>query len=204
MKKLKTKDFIAPFSIGLIIGLIFVGISRYLDLPEIVTSIGLYSPIYLPILCVIGFYIASLIGKIFFPLFQLAKFVLVGALNTFIDLGALNLLMFIFSITSGPMYSVFKGISFSLSVVNSYFWNKFWTFGQRETGVVKGSEFGKFAIIAGTGFFLNVSIASFVVNTVGPQFGISDEMWANAGAFVAILCVFMWNFLGYKLIVFKK
>ena len=157
----------------------------------------------MPILSVLGIFIASFLAKKIPVLLQFAKFVLVGALNTFIDLGVLNLLMFIFSISAGWLYSLIKAVSFTCSVIHSYFWNKFWTYEQKETGV-KGKEFGKFFLVAGTGFFLNVSIASFVVNILGPQFGLSAEIWANVGAIIATICVFMWNFLGYKFIVFKK
>jgi len=200
---MKKSDIIAPLIIGEGIALIFLGISSSLKLPPVVNNLAKYFPIILPILSVLGVLVASFLGRKIPVLFQLAKFVLVGALNTFVDLGVLNLLMFIFSVSAGWSYSIFKAISFTCSVVHSYFWNKFWTYEQKETGV-KGKEFGKFFLIAGTGFFLNVAIASFVVNVIGPQFGLSSKIWANIGAIIATICVFMWNFLGYKFIVFKK
>ena len=200
MKKI---DIIAPLIIGEAIALIFLGISSSLDLPDVVIKLAKYFPIIFPILSVLGVFIASFLGRKIPALFQLAKFVLVGALNTFVDLGVLNLLMFIFRISVGWPYSVFKAFSFTCSVIHSYFWNKFWTYEQKETKV-GGQELGKFFLIAGTGFFLNVGIASFVVNVIGPQFGLSSEVWANIGAIIATICVFMWNFLGYKFLVFKK
>ena len=205
---MKKTDYIFPLVIGEAIALIFLAVSRLgiakaLSLPEAVDQFAIYLPIILPLLSLIGTLIAFLIGKAIPVLFQLAKFVLVGALNTFVDLGILNILMLLTGIASGWLYSLFKALSFVTSVVNSYFWNKFWTYERKETKV-GGKEFGKFFLIAGIGFFLNVAIASFVVNVVGPQFGISPELWANIGAFIAIICVFMWNFLGYKFIVFKK
>lgn len=200
MKKI---DVIVPFIIGELVALIFLAISRFLALPEIILKLGRYFPIILPILSVMGVLVAQFIGRKIPALFQLAKFVLVGALNTFVDLGILNLLMFIFAVSTGWLYSIFKAISFICSVVNSYFWNKFWTYEQKETKV-GGKEFGKFFLVAGTGFLLNVGIASFAVNIIRPQFGLSKEIWANVGAFIAIICVFMWNFLGYKFLVFKK
>ncbi len=205
---MKKTDYIFPLVIGEAIALIFLavsrlGIARALSLPEAVDQFALYLPLILPILSLIGTIIAYGVGKVFPILFQLAKFVLVGALNTFVDLGVLNILMLVFGISAGWLYSLFKALSFSASVVNSYFWNKFWTYEHKETKV-GGKEFGKFYLVAGIGFLLNVGVASFVVNVIGPQFGVSPELWANIGAFVAIITVFMWNFLGYKFIVFKK
>ena len=200
---MKKSDIIYPLIIGEAIALIFLGISSSLDLPPIVNNLAKYFPLILPLLSVFGIFIASFLGRKIPVLFQLAKFVLVGALNTFVDLGVLNLLMFVFNVSIGWLYSIFKAISFTCSVFHSYFWNKFWTYGKKETGV-EAKELGKFFLIAGIGFILNVGIASFVVNIIGPQFGLSVKIWANIGAIIATVCVFMWNFLGYKFLVFKK
>lgn len=199
---MKKSNYIFPLVIGELIAIIFLALSKTLELPEVITNLAKYFPIILPILSLFGVVIAYAIGKKIPAIFQLAKFVLVGALNTFIDLGILNILMFVFSINAGLLYSVFKGISFFCSVVNSYFWNKFWTYEKSDNVALK--EFGKFVLVAGTGFFLNVAIASIIVNFIHPLFNISPKLWANIGAITATICVFLWNFLGYKLIVFKK
>lgn len=135
--------------------------------------------------------------------FQASKFVLVGILNTLIDLGVLNLLILATGIASGLGYSAFKGISFAVAVINSYFWNKFWTFKSAGTGKA-GKEFLQFLVVSTVAFFINVGIASFVVNVIGPQFGTGAKMWANVGAIAATFCAMFWNFMGYKFIVFKK
>lgn len=201
---MKKSDIIYPLIIGEAIALIFLGISSSLDLPKIVLKVGIYFPVLLPILSLIGVFVAQLVGRKIPALFQLAKFVLVGALNTFVYLGVLNFLMAVFGISREDWsYPVFIVPSFCFSVVNSYFWNKFWTYGKKDTGI-KGVEFGKFFLITTIGFFLNLIIASFVFKVIGPQFGLSLKIWANIGAIIATICVFMWNFLGYKFIVFKK
>src|SRR3989344_2874250 len=125
---------------------------------------------------------------------QAVKFILVGILNTFVDLGVLNLLIFTTGIASGFGYSVFKGVSFTVAVVNSYILNKFWTF--KTTG-----SFGKFFIVSLIGFGVNVGVASVVVNIIRNQllsFGVSEKIWANVGAIAATFCAMIWNFIGYK------
>ena len=138
--------------------------------------------------------------------FQAGKFVLVGGLNTLIDLGALNVLMFLSDIKTGVWFSVFKGISFTAAVVNSYILNKFWTF--KSTGAEKkGKEFVQFLIVSIFGFGINVGVATLVVNVISPQFpysGVSEVIWANIGAISATFCAMAWNFIGYKFFVFKK
>ena len=159
--------------------------------------------IIFPTLTLLGMFIASWLGKKFLFILQAARFALVGALNTFIDLGILNFFIWTSGIAAGPFYSVFKGISFLVATINSYFWNKYWTFGGGEKGPGP-KEFSKFLGTVTIGFFLNVGIASLVVNVIGPQFGITEKIWASVGALTATLIAWIWNFIGSKFIVFKK
>jgi dolichyl-phosphate beta-glucosyltransferase len=159
-------------------------------------------PIILPILALFGLWFSFWLGKKILVIFQAAKFALVGILNTLIDLGLLNFLIFISGINKGLGYSIFKGISFTVAVINSYFWNKFWTFRKSKTAQT-GKEFMQFLIVSLIGFGFNVGIASLVVNIIGVQFGLSKEIWANIGAISATTFAMLWNFVGYKFIVFK-
>ena len=176
--------------------------------------------VILPILAVIGMFFAIIIAQKIKVIYQVAKFVLVGALNTFIDWGVLNLLLFLAGISSGPLYPVFKGVSFVVAVSNSYFWNKFWTFKKATPAALSsgegkgtGKEVLQFFIVSIIGFALNVAIASLIVNVWGPHFNIfglnwapdlAAKRWGTFGALVGTLTGLVWNFLGYKLVVFKK
>jgi len=197
---MKKVDAIISTIIGFLIGAFF-----FIGLKNIGKSFP-YSWLLLivfPPLALLGMFLASFIGKKLLIIYQAAKWVLVGALNTFIDLGVLNGLIWISGIATGLLYSVFKGSSFLLATLNSYFWNKHWTFAKRET-VFSSREFSKFLLVTTIGLFINVGIASFVVNIIGPQYGIGEKMWANVGAFIAVLIAWVWNFLISKFIVFKK
>jgi putative flippase GtrA len=153
------------------------------------------------ILAPLALTIAYFFSKILPVLYQFAKFSAVGTLNSFIDFGVLNLLIFLFSIKSGLWFSIFKTISFLCATTNSYFWNKYWTFESQEKPKV--SEAVKFYTIAIIGGFLNISVASFIFSGVNrPEF-ISVNLWANISALGGILSALIWNFLGYKFLVFK-
>jgi len=129
------------------------------------------------------------------------KFLFVGAINTLIDFGVLNILMFFSGIEKGWPYALFKAISFSLAVVNSYFLNKNWTF--QKKNAFTGNEFSKFFLISFISFCLNVSLATLLVNE-GPFFGFSSYLWANFSAVVAAFATTFINFFGYKYLVFKE
>ena len=199
---MKKKDIVIVLLIGEAIALFGLIILKNIE----VRGIGWLNwalPAFLPFFSLFCFWLAYVLGKRFLFVFQLAKFALVGALNNFIDLGILSILMALSGISSGWAYSLFKAISFIGGTTNSYFWNKLWTFEKKESQERK-KEIFKFFIVAGVGFAINVIIASLVVNVLGPQFGLSARVWGILGAVVATLCGMTWNFLGYKFVVFKK
>jgi len=202
------KDLIMAAIIGLVCALLILPIGQNLGLEQ---SLAFALIVVLPILSVAGMGIAYWLAEKIKVFYQIAKFVLVGALNTLVDWGILNLLMFLTSITAGTMFSVFKGTSFLVAMVNSYFWNKFWTFKKvaapNQVSVEtrkSGQEMWQFFIVSVIGFFLNVGMATLLVNVLGPHFGLSPKLWANVGALAGTVLGMAWNFLGYKLIVFKS
>lgn len=134
---------------------------------------------------------------------QISKFAIIGVLNTGIDFAVLNLLMWQTGIYSGRYIILLNAISFSVAVINSYFWNKFWIFRAKET-TQTGKEFFQFIAITLVGMAINTAIVFSVTTLIPPMFGLSVELWANLAKVVATGISLIWNFTGYKLIVFKK
>ena len=155
-----------------------------------------------PVLSVLGIFVAYLLSKRFLWLYQLAKYLLIGVLATIVDLAVLNGLMIASGIAVGIFFSVFKSISFVVATSAKYFGDKFWAFEKTEKAGM-GKEFSKFFVVTLIGLGLNVATASFVVNVLGPQFGMSETLWANVGGIAAAFSITAWNFIGYKFIVFK-
>jgi len=197
---MKKSDIIASLIIGEIASWFIIAVIKNLSL-EIPYLFSL--PLIFPIFCAVFLCVSYLIGKKIKAIFQFGKFILVGGLNTVVDFGVLNLLIFFAGITSGWFYSVFKGISFLVATLNSYFWNKFWTFDKHKT-TESAREFLQFLIVSIIGLCINVGMASLVVNKIGVQWGVSSEIWANIGAAVGSVSGLLWNFLGYKFVVFKE
>ena len=140
---------------------------------------------------------------------QFFRFGLIGGLNTGVDLVILTTLMFIFDKSDGTPYTIFKAISFTFAASFSYFMNKRWAFRDKskDKEVQKFSQFFAISII---GAIINVTTATLVVNLVKPTlapnlpFTLSGEIWGIIGALCGTAVGLIWNFLGYKFIVFKK
>ena len=207
------KDFTAVFFIGEFVAWVLFILLK-LNAPELPVSVGVAETlgsirlavilaVVFPLLSVIGLFLSYLVGKKIKVIFQAAKFFVVGALNTFLDFGVLNLLIFLTSVAAGPGFATFKGISFIVGVVNSYFWNKFWVFKATEQEI-GGVEFGKFLGVSMIAGLINVGVASGVVNLIHPLFELTLNQWANVGGVAGSAVALAASFMGFKLIVFKK
>lgn len=137
---------------------------------------------------------------------QFSKFIVVGGVNTGIDFAVLNTLMYVTGITSGIQLFVLNCVSFSVAVVNSYYMNKRWTFKEAAAGLEDKKatvQFSQFFIVSVVGITINGLILTGVTTYIAPPFGIGEQLWANFGKLVATGASLVWNFIGYKLFVFR-
>ena len=82
----------------------------------------------------------------------------------------------------------------------------FW-FGLNRSGTgsqLSSKEFSLFVTVSVIGALLGASIVWFVTTLVPPMFGVNERLWANLANVAASALVLVWNFSGYKLLVFKK
>ena len=146
--------------------------------------------------------IRSLIGKYPF-LAQFIKFGMVGFMNTAIDFAVLNFLMWQTGIYEGEWIFLLNVISFAVAVSNSYFWNKYWTF-RAKGPAINPLQMGQFLVISLIGVAINSSIVYTLTTYTTPFWGLNKELWANAAKVLATGLTLIWNFIGFRLIVFKK
>jgi putative flippase GtrA len=191
------KDLLLSFIASLITAAFLVPTLINTDYYQKIPFIFAILFVVFPVATIIGTYIAYILGRKLAIFWQLAKFALVGVLNTAIDFGILNALIFTTGITSGIGIIPLNVASFSTAIVNSYFWNKKWVF-----GASKGS-FVVFVVVTLIGLGINTGVVFALTTFVPPVFVTSETLWANLAKVLATALSLIWNFAGYRLIVFK-
>lgn len=158
-----------------------------------------------PLMGLLGIYIADWLGSFSESLWQASKTILVGSLNILIETSLITIAQKILWTPDfvKEHYPVVISIIFLIAATNSYFWNKFWSFEKRDTED-KIKEAGKFYTITITGYILSVLISSTIAQRVTPMFGCTTAGWNLAANVIAAVIVFVYHFMGYKFIVFKK
>jgi putative flippase GtrA len=155
------------------------------------------------VLCVVGIIVARVVGKKIPLIYKFGKFGEAGGLNWLVDMGVLNLLILFTGLSTGIYFIIFKGISFLVSASNSYLWNKFWVFrGHKKQDETK--EATKFFSATVLGLIFNVTLAGSIA-LVGPKiiFEIDSKVWANLATVTGSLGAMIFNFILYKIWVFK-
>lgn len=152
-----------------------------------------------PIVSVLGMFVVNMLGRKVPILWQMAKFGQVGVLNTVIDFGILNFLIGYTQVLFGVGIIPLNITSYFIAILNSYFWNKNWVFGGS-----KKSNFITFVVITLIGLAINTGVVYGLTTFVPRVIVNSPELWANLAKVVATVFSLVWNFAGYKVIVFGK
>jgi len=160
---------------------------------------------FVPASAILGLYLFYLIArhknKIGF--LQLGKYGVIGVLNTFLNAGIYNFLIFITNIVSGFTIDSFFVVAFVITVTNSFLWNRYWTFEQIGTETVSKDAF-QFFFVSTVVAVINFVILHIIINVIGAPVGIDLKIWANIALAFTIITAFFGNFFGYKFLVFKK
>jgi len=157
---------------------------------------------------------------------QIAKFMIVGGSSFVIDAGLHKYLMFgapwrgdLLSQATGTWlvhlanggavvtaeaahdvaFTFFKFFSSSLAILNSFVWNRQWTFGIRGR-TERGEQLAKFIAVSVTGLVLNILISSAMNRMVS---GSNERSWLVA-TIVATGIVAVWNFCGQRFYAFRR
>jgi|Tabmets5t2r1_1033131.scaffolds.fasta_scaffold34269_2 putative flippase GtrA len=124
---------------------------------------------------------------------ELAKFGIVGAVNTVLDFGLANLLYLGFG---WPSLGA-KSTSVAVAATSSFFMNRHWTFRHRaRTGLRR--EYTLFFLLNGVGLL----IANACILVVEQGFGKTGALWFNVAQVAGLALGMVFRFTTYKRFVF--
>jgi len=156
---------------------------------------------------------------------QFIKFCIVGGSSTVIDLGLHYIMLYVVQVDGRPFgevlgrslidsmpwlfgfasdadsaaYPVLKVVSSGVAILNSFYWNRRWTFdirGKEE----RMRQLHRFVAVALIGMALQTLIGTGLRNIIP---GHPKRSWAIASAIATVVVAF-WNFSGQKLWTFRK
>lgn len=124
-------------------------------------------------------------------LIQFLKFIIIGVINTFVNL----FVFYVFMEIIGVYYMASAVIAFMFAVTNSFILNKTWTF-QEHLGYKTSSKYFKFIIISIIALIFNLILLYVLVE----YFAVSPMIAQISGVFLNLLI----NFSGNKLWTFRE
>jgi len=135
---------------------------------------------------------------------QATRFCIVGVINALVDIVVLNGLIFLSGAGhTGPLFTVFKTISFVAALLNSFYMNSRWTFAEEDargrSTVAQGAQFVVISVLSSV---VNIASASYVATYMKPPAGLAGY-WPTVAALVGTVFSFVFNFIGYKYLVFS-
>src|SRR3990167_5586210 len=179
------KDYWIGAVVGFFTGLLALVMAFYLEISfpykEAAFLVGV------PVFFAFGVWLGGFLGR-YYPFFeQFGKYVTAGFLSTLIDFTTLNVVSNLTGITAGIVVGWVNMPGFIIAVFNGLF-----------------SDFPKFLAITVGGLILNtVSIIIITTYIPAPAY-FTPGRWLNLAKVLASILVIIWNFTGFKFIVFRK
>ena len=130
---------------------------------------------------------------------RVIRFGAVGGVNTLIDFGILNLLMWMTEITGGSGLLLCNAVAFVVASLNSYLMNKEWTFEEEAKG--SSGQYALFLAFSTGGLAINSGVL-YLLTALPPGEAFSPILWANGAKAGATAASMVWNFLTYRRFVF--
>jgi len=130
---------------------------------------------------------------------QAPRFILVGGLNTALDLLALNCLLLLLPTTNTLLILLYTVLAYCIGAVNSFLLNKYWTFEHAQRTTPR--ELARFTVTTLFGIGWNATLI-WLASKIAHPFLTNTVVWTNASKLVAIGSAAFISFLGMRLWVF--
>ncbi|MEK7576599.1 MAG: GtrA family protein [Patescibacteria group bacterium] len=202
------KDFVLAGVIGFITAVFATPILYYSnDSSWIISRFGVTFPVWiifiiLPLAEYSGYIIASKLFSHILALRQLGRFGITGLMNFCVDAGSGIFLSQLFQIDiKSNNFIPFLFLTAAIAIVNSYFWQRTWTFGEKTEPTRK--EFIAFLVVTLVGLSINITATKIAIHSFSILHISNNAQLLSISKIAATAISLFWNFLGYKFFVFK-
>src|SRR5260221_2750667 len=134
-------------------------------------------------------------------LVQFIRFCVVGGLNTFVDVLVFNLLVWGLPTQDSGLLVVYNSLAYLVGAVNSFCWNKLWTFKQRSS--TTNDQLARFAFVTSLGIICNDAFL-WLATTILSSLSLNSFLWINVAKVSAIAGSVMVSYVGMRFSVFTK
>jgi putative flippase GtrA len=132
---------------------------------------------------------------------QLSRFSLIGILNTVIDLLAFNLLLWLLPTHAVPVLLLYNAIAQCIAALNSFCFNKFWTFGDKQP--VTSQQIISFLTVVAVCFCSNIPL-NWLFTTLLMASSLTSPFWLNAAKISALAGTAIISFLVMRTWTFAR
>src|SRR5215467_12115440 len=132
---------------------------------------------------------------------QFLRFCVVGGLNTGVDLLTFNLLIWMFPTQDSGLLVIFNSLAYLIGAINSFCWNKIWTFRQRSEA--SSDQFVRFALVTSLGIICNDAFL-WLATTIFISLSLTSIFWLNVAKVLAIAGSVTVSYIGMRFGVFTK
>ena len=132
---------------------------------------------------------------------QLLRFCIVGGLNSFVDVLVFNLLLWQFPTQDSGLLVIYNSIAYLIGALNSFCWNKLWTFKQRSRAT--NDQVARFVIITCLGIICN-DVFLGLATTILSSLSLNSFLWVNVAKLSAIAGSVTVSYVGMRFSVFTK
>jgi len=194
------KDILIGALVGFLTGTLLLVILAYLDYDF--ENKNIVTPLGVALLFAAGVWLGYFLSR-FLPIFrQFGKFAAVGFLSASIDFAILNIVSGLTGVTAGSTVGLINIPGFLVAVINGYLWNKLWVFPSDDREKLF-HDFPKFLAVTIIGLAINSGIIVALTTYLATPAGLSATGWLNVAKVLASAVALIWNFVGYRFIVFR-
>src|SRR5258708_5936067 len=132
---------------------------------------------------------------------QLLRFCVVGGMNTFVDILVFNLLVWGLPTQNSGLLVLYNSLAYLIGAINSFCWNKFWTFKQRSSATHE--QVVRFVFVTSLGILCNDAFL-WLATTILTSLSLSSFLWVNVAKVSAIAGSVAVSYVGMRFSVFTK